>query len=150
MVQQLGAGQVLTDPADCWAYGFDNSRRQTLPAAVIMAEDHACVAHTIAGCNRHRIPLTVRGRGTGTAGAAVPEDNGIVLSTERMSRILEIDPDNRVAVVEPGVINGELQQALAAQGFFWPPDPTSASYCTIGGNLGCNSAGPRAVKYGTP
>ncbi len=150
LVQQLGAGQVLTDPADCWAYGFDNSRRQTLPAAVIMAEDHACVAHTIAGCNRHRIPLTVRGRGTGTAGAAVPEDNGIVLSTERMSRILEIDPDNRVAVVEPGVINGELQQALAAQGFFWPPDPTSASYCTIGGNLGCNSAGPRAVKYGTP
>jgi len=150
LMQELGPGQVLTDPADCWAYGYDNSRRQTLPVAVVMAEHHECAVRTIAACNKHQIPLTVRGRGTGTAGAAVPSDNGIVLSTERMSRIVAVDPDNRVAVVEPGVINSDLQQAVAAHGFFWPPDPTSAGYCTIGGNLGCNSAGPRAVKYGTP
>jgi D-lactate dehydrogenase len=150
LLQELDTDQVLTDPADRWAYGYDNSRRQALPAAVVMAENHQCVVRTIAVCNRHQIPLTVRGRGTGTAGAAVPSDDGIVLSTERMSRILDVDPDNRVAVVEPGVINNDLQRAAGAHGFFWQPDPTSAGYCTIGGNLGCNSAGPRAVKYGTP
>jgi D-lactate dehydrogenase len=73
-----------------------------------------------------------------------------LISLDRMNRILEIDPDNRLAVVEAGVTNGDLQRALAEKGFFWPPDPTSADYCTIGGNLGCNAAGPRAVKYGTP
>jgi len=73
-----------------------------------------------------------------------------VLSTERMNRLIEIDPANRIARVEPGITNGTLQQALAEQGFFWPPDPTSAAICTIGGNLAYNSAGPRAVKYGTP
>ena len=148
--EELGPTGVLTDAADRWAYGYDNSRRQTLPAAVVMAEDHDSVALAVRACHEHQVPLTVRGRGTGTAGAAVPSENGIVLSTERMSRILAIDPDNRVAVVQCGVINGDLQRQAGEQGFFWPPDPTSADYCTIGGNLGCNSAGPRAVKYGTP
>jgi D-lactate dehydrogenase len=80
----------------------------------------------------------------------VPVSGGVVVSFERMNRILRIDPDNRLAVVEPGVLNGDLQRALAPLGFFWPPDPTSAPWCTIGGNLACNSAGPRAVKYGSP
>jgi D-lactate dehydrogenase len=147
---RLGTGRVMTDAAERWAYGYDNSRRQTLPAAVVMVEDHDDVLLAVRACHEHKVPLTVRGRGTGTAGAAVPSEHGIVLSTERMSRILSIDPDNRVAVVQPGVINGDLQREAARQGFFWPPDPTSADYCSIGGNLGCNSAGPRAVKYGTP
>jgi len=73
-----------------------------------------------------------------------------VLSTERMDRILQVDPANRVAVVQAGVTNGAVQDAAGRRGFFWPPDPTSAEYCTVGGNLGCNAAGPRAVKYGTP
>jgi len=80
----------------------------------------------------------------------VPERGGLVIAFERMSRILEIDPANRIAVVEPGVVNDDLQCAVAEHGFFWPPDPTSAAVCTIGGNLAYNSAGPRAVKYGTP
>jgi D-lactate dehydrogenase len=80
----------------------------------------------------------------------VPDRGGIVLAFERMSRILRVDPANRLAVVEPGVTNEALQQAVAAHGFFWPPDPTSAAVCTVGGNLAYNSAGPRAVKYGTP
>jgi D-lactate dehydrogenase len=101
-------------------------------------------------CRRHRVPLVARGRGTNTTGATVPVDGGVVASFERMNRILRIDPDNRLAVVEPGVLNGDLQQALAPHGFFWPPDPTSAPYCTIGGNLACNAAGPRTVKYGSP
>ena len=92
----------------------------------------------------------VRGSGTGTAGAAVPLNGAIALSTERLTKILRIDPDNRAMVVEPGVTNQQVQQAAAAHGFFWPPDPTSTAVCTIGGNLACNAAGPHAVKYGTP
>ncbi|CAK0772871.1 glycolate oxidase [Gammaproteobacteria bacterium] len=100
-------------------------------------------------CNEFSVPIVARGRGTGTAGAAVPVRGGLVLAMERMARILTMDPANRVMVVEPGVTNQEVQEAAAVHGFFWPPDPTSAAFCTIGGNLACNSAGPHAVKYGT-
>lgn len=91
-----------------------------------------------------------RGRGTGTTGAAVPMRGGLVVSTERMARILHFAPADRIMVVEPGVTNQAVQDAAAGAGFFWPPDPTSAAFCSIGGNLAYNSAGPRAVKYGTP
>ena len=141
---------LLTDPADCWPYGYDNSRRQALPQAVAFATEPEQVRRLAVLCHDQRIRLTARGRGTGTTGATVPDRGGIVLSFERMDRILEIKPDDRLAVVQPGVTNEALQQALAGHGFFWPPDPTSAAVCTIGGNLAYNSAGPRAVKYGTP
>jgi D-lactate dehydrogenase len=141
---------LLTDPADCWPYGYDNSRRQALPQAVAFITEAEQVAQVVSLCNRFLIPLTARGRGTGTTGATVPDRGGIVLSFERMTRILKIDRGNRLAVVEPGVTNEALQQAVGESGFFWPPDPTSAAVCTIGGNLAYNSAGPRAVKYGTP
>ena len=146
----VGARALLTDPADCWSYGYDNSRRQALPAAVVFVTEAAQVQAVVALCNDHRIPIAARGLGTGTTGATVPEPAGIVLAFERMNRILDIDAANRIALVEPGVINDDLQRAVAAHGFFWPPDPTSAAVCTIGGNLAYNSAGPRAVKYGTP
>lgn len=145
-----GSGSLRRDEADRWTYGYDNSRRQTLPGLVVVPDEAAQVQEIVRAAFRHRVPLTVRGRGTGTAGAAVPSAGGLVLSTENLDRILRIDADNRVAVVEPGVVNGALQRAAAEQGFFWPPDPTSADYCTVGGNLACNAAGPRAVKYGTP
>ena len=108
------------------------------------------VAQTVALCHAHGVPLITRGKGTGTTGATVPADGGIVLSLERLRERLEIDPDNRLAIVSAGFTNQELQQAAAEHGFFWPPDPTSAAVCTVGGNLAYNSAGPRAVKYGTP
>lgn len=146
----FSADAILTDAGDCWSYGYDNSRRQALPAAVVFATTHQQVASLAALCSEFRVPLVPRGAGTGTTGATVPTQGGVVLSLERMNRILEIDPANRIARVEPGVTNGALQQALAAHRFFWPPDPTSAAVCTIGGNLAYNSAGPRAVKYGTP
>lgn len=146
----VGAAGVLTDPADRWTYGYDNSRAQALPRAVVLPADTAAVQRVVEICRRFRTPLTVRGRGTGTTGAAVPEEGGIVMSMERMARILAVDAANRVAVVQPGVTNGALQSAAAAAGFFWPPDPGSADYCTVGGNLACNAAGPRALKYGTP
>lgn len=146
----LGAGKVLTEIADRWPYGYDNSRRHALPDAVVFATTHEQVRDCVRLCNRYDTALTARGRGTGTTGATVPLRGGVVLSLERMDRILAIDPANRVMVVEPGVTNQAVQDAAARHGFFWPPDPTSAAFCSIGGNLAYNSAGPRAVKYGTP
>lgn len=146
----VGDNGLFTDPADCLPYGYDNSRLQATPEAVLFALEHEQVAAIARLCHQHRIPLIPRGKGTGTTGATVPQQGGIVLSLERMNRILEVDTDNRIARVEPGVTNRQLQECLAEAGFFWPPDPTSAAVCTIGGNLAYNSAGPRAVKYGTP
>lgn len=146
----VDAPQLLTSSADRIAYGYDNSRRQAMPQAVVLPDDKQQIQQVVQLCHEQQIPLIARGRGTGTTGATVPDHGGIVMSLERMNRILEIDTDNRLARVEPGVINQQLQQALAERGFFWAPDPTSASSCTIGGNLAYNTAGPRAVKYGTP
>jgi len=146
---QIGSDNVLTDPAECLVYGYDNSRRQGNAQVVAFATSTEQVQQIAALCNHYQIPLTVRGRGTGTPGGAVPLQGGLVLSLERMNKILRVDPDNRVIVAEAGVLNLAVQQAAAAIGFFWPPDPSSAAYCTIGGNLAYNSAGPRAVKYGT-
>ncbi len=150
LIQLLGADRVLTAASDRLAYGYDNSREQALPGLVVFPRSHDEIAAIVQHCCHDKIPLVTRGRGTGTTGATVPVRGGIVLSTERMARILEISPDDRLMVVEPGVTNQAVQEAAAAQGFFWPPDPTSAAVCTIGGNLAYNSAGPRAVKYGTP
>ncbi|MEW7981477.1 MAG: FAD-binding protein [gamma proteobacterium symbiont of Phacoides pectinatus] len=140
----------MTARGDCWSYGYDNSRRHAPPQAVVFAAGHDQVRAVVALCHQAAVPLIARGAGTGTTGATVPDRGGVVLSFERMNRIFEIDAANRLARVEPGVTNQQLQSALAAEGFFWPPDPTSAAVCTIGGNLAYNSAGPRAVKYGTP
>ncbi len=146
----VGEDRVLIEAADTWAYGYDNSRQHAQPDAVVFPASHDEVRDLVRYCHGQRIPLVARGRGTGTTGATVPLAGGIVLAMERMDRILKIDPDNRLAVVQPGVTNQALQDAVAEHGFFWPPDPTSAAYCTVGGNLAYNSAGPRAVKYGTP
>lgn len=144
------ATDLLTGQADLIAYSYDNSQQQVMPQAVVFPRSQAQIQSLLSACANHKVAIVARGRGTGTAGAAVPVAGGVVASFERMNRILEIDPENRLARVEPGVTNQQLQQALAEHGFFWPPDPTSASVCTVGGNLACNSAGPRAVKYGTP
>lgn len=148
--QTLGPENVLTDPAECWAYGYDNSRRQGKANAVVFATSAEQVQTIVKLCNQYHVPLIARGRGTGTPGGTVPIEGGVVLSFERMRRIIQVDPENRLMIVEPGVINQTVQETAAEHGFFWAPDPSSAAYCTIGGNLAYNSAGPRAVKYGTP
>jgi D-lactate dehydrogenase len=144
----LGPSALLTDAADRLAYAYDNSKRQGDPVAVALPTTHEHVVAIARICHEHRIAMVGRGRGTNTTGASVPSAGALVVSFERMDRILRIDPANRIAVVEPGVLNGWLQEALRPHGFFWPPDPTSAPFCTIGGNLACNAGGPHAVKYG--
>lgn len=145
----FSADALATGEAERIAYAYDNSRRHALPEAVVFPTAHAQVEALVQACRAHATPVIARGRGTNTTGASVPVAGGVVLSFERMNRIVRIDPDNRLAVVEPGVLNADLQQALAPHGFFWPPDPSSAPWCSIGGNLACNAAGPRAVKYGS-
>jgi D-lactate dehydrogenase len=144
----VGAGALLTDVADRHVYGGDNSRLHAMPDAVVLAASEEQLQALVAFASDRAIALTARGRGTATTGAAVPIAGGIVVSFERMDRLVRIESDDRLVVVEPGLINGELQRQLASGGFFWPPDPTSSPYATIGGNLACNAGGPRTVKYG--
>lgn len=138
----------LLDASECLAYGYDNSRRQAMPQAVVLPTTKEQVQALVELCRKYKMPIVARGRGTNTTGASVPIQGGIVVSFERMNRILDMRPGDRVAIVEPGVLNGDLQAALKPLGLFWPPDPTSAAYSSIGGNLACNAGGPRAVKYG--
>lgn len=140
---------VLTAKSERWTYGYDNSKQHACPDLVVLPQQHEQIEKCINICNQHKIPLVTRGRGTGTTGAAIPINQGVVLSTERMNQILEIESTNRDMRVEPGVLNSEIQQLAKKNKLFWPPDPSSADYCTVGGNLACNAAGPHAIKYGT-
>ncbi|WP_407354562.1 FAD-binding oxidoreductase [Luteimonas sp. R10] len=142
----LGDGWRIDDGARA-THGGDGSRRMAMPLGVATPADRGQVAALVRACRRHRVPLVARGAATSSTGAALAGD-AIAVSFARMDRIVGIRADDRVAVVEPGVINGALQRALAAHGLFWPPDPASADDCTVGGNLACNAGGPRAVKYG--
>ncbi len=144
----LGADGWRTDQAARHGHGGDDSHQFALPDAVAMPQDRDQVAAIVQACRAHRVPIVARGAGTGTTAAAVPFCGGVVVAFSRMNRILEIRPQDRCAVVEPGVVNGALQRALQPHGLFWPPDPSSAEHCSIGGNLACNAGGPRAVKYG--
>lgn len=139
---------LRTDANERLTYGYDNSRRQSMPDAVALPRTREQVVALVRACRAHGVPVIARGRGTNTTGASVPVEGGVVVSFERMRRILDIRPGDRCAVVEPGVLNGELQRALREHRLFWPPDPTSADFSSIGGNLACNAGGPRAVKYG--
>jgi len=141
---------VLTEPADCWAYGYDNSRKQVAPDAVVFIQSHDQVVEVLRLCNAHSVPVVPRGRGTGTTGGCIPLGGGWVLSLERMDLIVNMDPANRAITVQPGVLNQTVQETAGEHGLFWSPDPSSMAFCTIGGNLAFNGAGPRAVKYGTP
>jgi D-lactate dehydrogenase len=144
----IGKDAVLTSAADCLAYGFDNSAYRQNPCMVLLPTSTEHVLAAVKLARHYKLPLTARGRGTNTTGASVPVVNGAVISFERMNQILALSPGDRTAVVQPGVLNGDLQSALLEHGLFWPPDPTSAPYCSIGGNIACNAGGPRAVKYG--
>ena len=139
---------VSTEEAVCVAYAGDNSRRIAQPDMVVWPQSEEHVAAALRVANDTRTPVAVRGRGTATTGASLAKRGGIVLSTERLDRILKIDPSSRTATAEAGVLNGALDQALAEYGLCWPPDPSSSNYCSLGGNLATAAAGPRGLKYG--
>lgn len=147
--QLVHPDDLLLEQSLLWSYGYDNSRLHAIPEAVIFARNHQQIVQLVNLCRNYKVPIISRGSGTGTTGATVPFQGGIVLSFEHMNRIIEIDPANRLISAEPGVTNQAIQDAAGVHGFFWAPDPTSSKICTIGGNLAYNSAGPRAVKYGT-
>ncbi|MCG6871528.1 MAG: FAD-binding protein [Gammaproteobacteria bacterium] len=149
LVDAVGSSQVLTENADTWAYGGDNSRKHAPPDAVVFADSHEQVLAVVRACRAAACALVARGRGTGTTGGCIPIAGGVVLSLERMNRVLEVSPADRLMVTEPGVTNGEVQRVAGEHGLFWAPDPSSADYCSVGGNLAFNAAGPRAVKYGS-
>lgn len=143
----LGDGWSTAETAR-HAHGNDNSRRSAMPDAVALPSTREQVVAIVRACRAHGVPIVARGAGTSSTGAALPTAGGVVVSFERMNRILEIRAGDRYAIVEPGVLNGDLQRALAPHGLFWPPDPASADLCTVGGNLACNAGGPHTVKYG--
>ena len=149
LAEVLPPERLLTDPSDCLAYGYDNSKRVAMPQAVAFALAHDEVVAILRLCHEFSTVLVTRGRGTNTTGATVPIHGGIVLSMERMNRILRISPGDRLIECEAGTLNGDVQAEAAKHGLFWAPDPTSAGYSTVGGNLACCAGGPRAVKYGT-
>ncbi len=140
---------LLTDPVECYSYAYDNSRKIFPPDAVVFPRSSDEIQSIIKLCNQFKIPITPRGRGTGTAGGCLAEQGGVSLSLERMQAIITIDPANRVIVAEPGVLNQSIQTAAQPYGFFWPPDPSSAAFSSIGGNIATSAGGPHAVKYGT-
>ena len=106
-----------------------------MPAAVALPRTQEDVVAIVRACREHRAPIVARGAGTGTTGAAVPTQGGVVVSFARMNRVVEVRAADRCVVVQPGVLNGDLQHALAPHGLFWPPDPSSAETCSVGGNL---------------
>ena len=140
--------QLFDTPEALLCYGYDATRQMGQPRMVVLAETTAQVAAVMSIAGQLQIPVFPRGAGSGMSGGSVPVTDGIVLSLTRMKKILEIDLDNLMAVVEPGVITGELQEAVLKHGLMYPPDPASLAFSTIGGNVAENAGGPRAVKYG--
>ncbi|MFH2008595.1 MAG: FAD-linked oxidase C-terminal domain-containing protein [bacterium] len=140
---------VVTEPDALEPYGRDESSCGSYPPeAVVRPETPEEIRITLRLCAEHRVPVTPRGAGTGKSGGALPIHGGVVLSTEKMQKIYEIDERNRLAVVEPGVITGTLQAQVERAGLFYPPDPASLESCSLGGNVAENAGGPRAYRYG--
>ena len=155
--RELGAASVIgAGDERIEDYGRDETAPTMLamsgvtarPDCAVLCESADEVAIVLRLCAEHRVPVTPRGAGSGMVGGALPVRGGVVLSTEKMQRIVEISEDDLVAVVEPGVITGRLQEAVEERGLFYPPDPASLDFCSIGGNAATNAGGPRAFQYG--
>ena len=150
LCQIVGEGNYKIDAKTLEVYGRDYTEDLLfIPELVLLPRATIEVSKIAKYCNTHQIALTCRGAGTGLSGACLPISGGVVLSLEKMNRILDIDTINHQAIVEPGVINETLQEAVQAHGLFYPPDPASKGSCTLGGNVAHSSGGPRCVKYGT-
>ncbi len=147
--RNLGSGSVILDPDILVSYGLDESGEGPYPPDALVRPNTPDEVRTVLRlCDEAHVPATPRGGGTGKSGGALPVQGGVVLSLERMNRILDIDRDDMVGVVEPGVILETFHKSVEEEGLFYPPDPASLDSCTIGGNLAENAGGPRAVRYG--
>jgi glycolate oxidase len=144
----VGAENVATEVQDMICYGYDATQMEFLPDCVVHPDGGAEVSQVLALANREGFPVFPRGAGSGFTGGSLPKGGGVVLVTTRMNRILRIDTDNLVAEVEPGVVTEIFQIAVEKLGLFYPPDPASLKFSTLGGNVAECAGGPRAVKYG--
>src|SRR5882672_333148 len=146
--KRLPAGELRFDPAIRQKHSGDKWFASRLPDAVALPRSTRSIATILRFANRHNIAVTARGAGYGYVGGCVPSRGGIVLSLARMNRIIEINARDFVAVVQPGVITQQLQDAVERHGLYYPPDPASRADCSIGGNIATNAGGPRCLKYG--
>jgi glycolate oxidase subunit GlcD len=145
----VGAQHVVTDPDRLVVYESDGlTSYRMAPRAVVLPGSTEEVSAVVRALHESSIPVVPRGAGTGLSGGALPDPRGVVVGTARMNRILQIDPENRLARVEPGVINARLTEATKPHGLYYAPDPSSQSTCTLGGNVAENSGGPHCLKYG--
>ncbi len=144
----VGERFVLTEKEDTIVYEQDGSIFSAMPEIVVLPADTEQVVAVVKAAKRADLPIIPRGYGTGLAGGTVPAEGGVVLSLARLDRILRIDIENRIAIVEPGVINLDVTRAVAQDGFYYAPDPSSQAACSIGGNVANNSGGPHTLAYG--
>src|SRR5262250_1785102 len=145
----LGKGAVLSDPEELLVYESDGlTLFQALADFVVVPTSVEQVSAVVRLASRESLPFVARGAGTGLSGGCLPAEGGLVISMMRMNRVLEIDYDNQIAVVEPGLVNLHLSWAVGPRGFYYAPDPSSQQACTIGGNIATNSGGPHTLKYG--
>src|SRR5438094_659127 len=145
----VGGGAVLSDPDELLVYESDGlTLFRALADFVVFPTSAEHVAAVVRLANRARLPFVARGAGTGLSGGCLPAEGGIVLSMMRMNRVLEVDYDNQLAVVEPGLVNLHLSWKVGPKGYYYAPDPSSQQACTIGGNIANNSGGPHTLKYG--
>ena len=148
LVQLLGPGKVSAATDILADHASDRWHASSLPEAVVFAETTADIVGVMQFAHQRRIPVTTRGAGVGYVGGCVPLQGGIALSLARMNTILELNPADGVAVVQPGVITADLQEAAREIGWYYPPDPASLKECSLGGNIATNAGGPRCLKYG--
>src|SRR5213595_4265086 len=145
----LGKGAVLSDPEELLVYESDGlTLFRALADFIVFPTSVEQVSAVVRLANREAIPFVARGAGTGLAGGCLPAEGGLVISLMRMNRVLEVDYDNQIAVVEPCLVNLHLSWAVGPRGYYYAPDPSSQQACTLGGNIANNSGGPHTLKYG--
>ncbi len=148
LVSVFGPGNVLSEREDMIAYSYDAAHVEVEPEAVVFATDTEQVAKLMKLCYREEIPVTPRGQGSGLSGGSVPLKKGIVLCMDRMKRVIDFDPANRLITVEAGFTTADIDPIAAEAGLFYPPDPGSVGFSSIGGNVAENAGGLRGLKYG--
>ncbi|MBI5681810.1 MAG: FAD-binding protein [Deltaproteobacteria bacterium] len=144
----VGKNNILLSKEDLICYSYDATNQKFLPDAVVFPKNAEEISLILKMANFEEFPVVPRGAGSGFSGGSLPVEGGVVVSLERFNKILKIDTENLIAIVEPGLVTGELQAEVEKLGLFYPPDPTSLKFSTIGGNVAENAGGPRGVKYG--